>query len=258
MLEAMMMRTVLALIVVAAASICRAEAPPAVDMTPVRDKMRLVSDGKGHYMAFPPLEQLSDFLFYSGDGKTFYRQRVYSGGSEGDIRFSRNLWEPRRHGRGASFEFRDKKYWIECGDRKVDMTPVVDADAKSLLGSAQFVGPRWKWMAYLLARDEAGKYYYVDRQREPPDSKNFRLYVGPKGNLKLQRMTNVVSDTEGDIFATKTGSLRLVTGKSEYTWIQGKARTKLTKVPVEDNAQLIYSELGAYTGEALGTPCDDL
>jgi hypothetical protein len=253
-----MTRTLLALTVVGAAAVCRAEAPPAVDMTPVRDTMRLVADGKGHYMAFPPLEHLSDFLFYSGDGKTFYRQRVFGGGSEGDISFNRSFWEPRRHGRGASFEFRNKKYWVECSDRKIDMTPVADAEAKSLLGSAQFLGPRWKWMAYLLARDESGNYYYVDRQREPADSKNFRLYVGPKGGLKLQKMTNVVSDSEGDIFATKTGSLRLITGKNEYTWIQGKNRTKLTKVPVDENAALIYSELGAYTGESLGTPCDDL
>ena len=36
-----------------------------------------------------------------------------------------------------------------------------------------------------------------------------------------------------------------------------KSKLKLTKVPVEDNAAMIYGELGVYTGELLGTPCDD-
>jgi hypothetical protein len=29
-------------------------------------------------------------------------------------------------------------------------------------------------------------------------------------------------------------------------------------LPIEDNAPLIYGDLGAYTGVRLGTPCDDL
>ena len=32
----------------------------------------------------------------------------------------------------------------------------------------------------------------------------------------------------------------------------------VTAVPVEDNHVLIYTDLGVYTGEPLGTPCDDL
>ena len=253
----MMTRTLLVSTALCLAAAARADAPAAVDITAIRDKIRIVTDGKGHYVAFGPIESLSDFLFY-GDGKTFYRQRVFSGGSEGDIRFSRTFWEPRRHGVGSSFELNNKKYWTECGERKTEMTLVPEVDAKAMVGAAKFLGPRWNRQAYLLARDESGRYYYVDRQREPPESKNFRLFVGPKGNLKLQKMTNVVSDSEGDIFATKTGSLRLITGKAQYAWIEGKSKTVLTKVPVEDNAQLIYSELGAYTGEMLGTPCDDL
>jgi hypothetical protein len=229
-------------------------AKDAVDISSVKDTMKIVTDGKGHYMVFPPIEKLSEFLFY-GDGKAFWRQRTFSGGSEGTIRFSRTFWEPRT--RGASFELKDKKYWAECGERKVEMKPLTDAETKAMLGTAAFHGPRWTWRAYLLARDEDGKYYYVDRQREPEDSKNFRLFVGPKGNLKLQKMTNVVSDTEGDIFATKTGTMRLISGKNEFTWISNKSKLKLTKVPVEDNAAMIYSELGVYTGELLGTPCDD-
>jgi hypothetical protein len=70
------------------------------------------------------------------------------------------------------------------------------------------------------------------------------------------KMTNVVSDSEGDIFATRTGELRLVLDKNESYWVKGKARTALKLLPLEDNVRLIYSELGVYAGEPLGTPCD--
>ena len=242
-----------------------AEAPAAapepaepVDISSVKDTMRVVTDGKGHYIAFPALAKLSDFLFY-GDGKVFWHQRVYSGGSEGDIRFSRTFWEPRSaHRSGSSFEFRDKKFFTECDERKTELTLVPEAEAKAMIASAKFYKPRWKFRAYLLARDEQGRYYYVDRAREPEDSKNFRLYMGPKGNLKLQKMTNVVEDSEGVIFSTKTGSLRLISGQTGSTWIEGAVKLKLTSVPVDTNAPLIYNDLGVYAGMPLGTPCDDM
>ena len=29
-------------------------------------------------------------------------------------------------------------------------------------------------------------------------------------------------------------------------------------LPIDDNAVMIYTDLGVYTGQPLGTPCDDL
>ena len=62
-------------------------------------------------------------------------------------------------------------------------------------------------------------------------------------------------------FSTKTGSLRFILSKGERTetlWIQNAARKKLLQVKVEENLPLIYTELGVYAGQRLGTPCDDL
>jgi hypothetical protein len=88
------------------------------------------------------------------------------------------------------------------------------------------------------------------------------LYAGPKGNLKLQKMTNVVSDSQGDLFATKTGSLRLVLNREPKSliWIAGKGQSPLVQVPVDFNVNVasIYNDFGVYAGERLGTPCDDL
>ena len=84
--------------------------------------------------------------------------------------------------------------------------------------------------------------------------------MGPKGNMKLQKMTNVVSDSQGEIFSTKTGDLRLIVGPggTQSTWVKGAARTSLLAVPVQENLRMIWTELGVYAGEKRSNPCDDL
>lgn len=230
----------------------------AVDVSEVKTKLKVLGDGHKHYIAIIPFGSVWDHFFY-GDGKTFYQQRVIGGGSSGTESFDRVFWDPRINaGYQRSFDFRDAKYKLQCDKRITEFTPLADAEAQAMVSSAKFMKPRWKHRAYALARDDTGTYYYVDRVREPEEAKSFRLYVGPKGSLKLMKMTNVVSDSEGDMFATKTGQLRLILGKNESSWISGKKAKKLLIVPVEDNAAMIYSELGVYTGQPLGTPCDDL
>ncbi|MSP59544.1 MAG: hypothetical protein EXR72_04230 [Myxococcales bacterium] len=243
---------------VAAPAVAAALGEEESDISEVRDKLKVFSDGKKHFIALVPFGATWDHFYY-GDGKTFWLQRVQGGGSSGTESFSRTFWDPRApSGWQRSFDFQGGKYNVQCPDRKTALTPLPDAEASALIATARFMKVRWKHQAYALARDEKGSYYYVDRAREPEGNKSFRLFAGPKGNLKLQKMTNVVSDSEGDMFATRTGQLRLILGKNESTWIAGKAKTKLLLVPVEDNLPLIYAELGVYTGDPLGTPCDDL
>jgi hypothetical protein len=231
------------------------DAPKALDLTPVKDKVHVVTDGKGHYVVINPAEISDEFYLY-GDGKTFYGQRTFGGSKNGDLEFSRNIWEPRG---GSSFNYNaDKKFIVYCGNRQTEMKPVAADEKKKILDGAKFFPPRWRYQAYALARDNTGRYWYVDKVREPEDSKQFRVWSGQKGAMKLQKLTNIVSDSEGDIFATKTGSLRVVLDKKESLWAQGKKQQKLIMLPIEDNAVLIYTDLGVYTGQPLGTPCDDL
>ncbi len=232
--------------------------PKTIDISPVKDKLRVVSDGKKHVIIINP-KSLDDQFFFYGDGKTFWSQRTFGGGSSGDD-FDRYFWDPRgmpRH-RGAEFQLKDDKYSVSCDERTVELKLLSTADAKAMLASATFNAPRWTRQAYSLSRDDAGRYFYVDRAREPEGNKNFRLYSGQKGAMKLQKMINVVSDSEGDIFATRSGNLRVVLDKSETLWVQGTKRNKLINLPVEDNVGMIYNELGIYSGMAFGTPCDDL
>jgi hypothetical protein len=236
-----------------------APAPDVVDISAVKDKLKLFTDGKKHVVALVPFDDGGWAHVYYGDGQTFHALRVFGSSASGTESFDFVFWEPRVKARyQASFEFRAGKYDVLCDTRKTELERLPDAEGAALIAAATFTKPLWRYHAFALARDDRGTYYYVDRQREPEDSLNFRLFSGPRGGLAPLKMVNVVSDSEGQIFSTKAGDLRLVLDRHEAAWVKGPSRTKLVALPVEDNAALIYGDLGAYTGQRLGTPCDDL
>jgi hypothetical protein len=225
-----------------------------------------------------PHERQISQLYY-GDGKKFVRVPlppwVLSGENFFEPRFFAKTKNPSFRGLDmrlyatVDYDAEKKSCSVSCGERKTDLA-IVDADAKKgLLAKASFAPTPQTRAPHRLARDNTGRYFYVDKGNTPETEKSFRLYVGPKGAMKLQKMTNAVADTEGEIFATKSGSLRYVTDRQKPpTWIQGKKKLTLTIVPIEsvdeksgepiNNYQLIYNELGVYLGQKLGNPCDDL
>lgn len=232
---------------------------PTIDIAPVKDKLEILTDGKKHYVALIPFDDGGWVHAYYGDGKSFYALRVIGSGANGRESFDFNFWEPRVKARYmAELTFKSGKYEVQCDSRQTELQLLPRSESEAMIAGATFHTPLWRFRAFALARDDRGTYYYVDRQREPEDSLNFRLYSGPRGSVKPLKMTNVVSDSEGQIFSTKAGDLRLVLDKHEAAWVKGKARTTLVPLPIEDNAVLIYGDLGAYTGQRLGTPCDDL
>jgi hypothetical protein len=227
------------------------------DIGAIKDQLKIVGDGKGHFIAVVPFGAGKDL--YYGDGKTFHAQRVFSSGSSGTESFSLSFWEPRVSAPyKASFDLRDGKYRVQCDERITELPALSEDEGRALIAGARFLTARWKHRAHALARDDRGTYYYVDRVREPEDSKIFRLYVGPKGSMKPLKMLNIVSDSQGEIFSTAGGELRLVLDKKETVWIKRNKRTTLSNLPVDDNHVLIYTDLGVYAGQRLGTPCDDL
>jgi hypothetical protein len=232
---------------------------PTVDVAAVKDKLEILTDGKKHYVALIPFDDGGWTHAYYGDGKNFWALRVIGSGTNGRESFRFTFWEPRVSARYmAEAAFKDGKYGVQCDTRQTELQPLPRSEAEAMIAAATFHKPLWRFRAFALARDDRGTYYYVDRQREPEDSLNFRLYSGPRGSVKALKMTNVVSDSEGQIFSTKSGDLRLVLDKHEAAWVKGRTRTTLVPLPIEENAALIYGDLGAYTGQRLGTPCDDL
>lgn len=225
------------------------------------ERTAVCSDSKNHVVAIAPL---NDSIAY-GDGKKLTRF-PWPGypvpphyGYFLDPRHDNPKASPRglRPYSSATFDAGKKQCEIRCGIRTVRLDAMAPQQAKEVLLAATYTDPPKHRVPHALARDTKGIYYMVDKS-EAAGARDFNLYVGPKGNLKLQKMTNVVADSEGEVFSTKTGSLRFVIGKNEASWIRGKASTNLLRVPVAEDLPMIYEELGPYVGLKLGTPCDDL
>src|ERR1700761_9482820 len=73
--------------------------PAAADVTAVKDKLAIWSDGKKHYLALVMTNDSDSPVFWSADGKSFYQLRIGSGSSEGDEKdlkaLGHTFWEPR-------------------------------------------------------------------------------------------------------------------------------------------------------------------
>lgn len=233
-----------------------APSPESVDVDAHRPNLKVWSDGKGHYIAAEPnFEHV-----YYGDGKTFFDSTPFSTSSDGKIATA--TLRDMRYDRQNQTELtrdRDMNLSVTCGKRTSKLTPVEDDKAKSMLGAAAFNRMPHSYKPYVLARDTKGTYYFVDRGRYPDNERSFRVFIGPRGNMKEQKLSNIVHDSAGDIFATPTGDLRLVTGDPTFSeWVKADKHTKLLDIPIEDNVPMIYTELGPYKTVRLGTPCDDL
>jgi hypothetical protein len=234
----------------------------------VLEKTAVCTDGKGHYVVVAPEEQKGKQLFY-GDGKTFVQVARTPFGIGGT-----DFLEPRFFNKGANSNFRGQDYRVfsaveldaekktcavRCGERTTPFKWVEPEQAQKLLTAAKYGKNPQKYVPYALLRDTSGNYYLVEKGFQPEDEKSFRVHVGPKGSLKRQEMKDIVSDSEGEIFSTKKGELRLVVDRSQSpVWIEGsKKKVELRVVPIAENLPMIYNELGVYAGARLGTPCDD-
>jgi hypothetical protein len=86
------------------------------------------------------------------------------------------------------------------------------------------------------------------------------VYVGKKGAMKQMPLTDVASDSAGEVFSTRSGDLRLVRQtdgtKDSMTWVKGGKRLELVGLDTEVNSAVIFRDLGIYA--FLGTLCDDV
>lgn len=243
--------------------------PVPIDASSFKDKLLVLTDGQNHYVALDPEAPYGETTFSSGDGKQFAKVPVMGGGKNGTESWSVSIWDPRvRHGGNspASVDMKDsgKFYSASCAKKTTALTALPADAAKKLLAGATFVPPTWTRQPEKLLRDDTGSYYLVDRFRtsDVGDRRDFRVFSGPKGSMKQLPLKDVVDDTQGMILSTKAGNLRLITttdGKFEGKWISGKVTTPLVEVPLDNynTGRMIYMDLGPYSGQRLGTPCDD-
>lgn len=227
-------------------------------------------DPKGErYVVLGPSESERFGGISYGDGRTQYRHPERRYLPEGWF-FEPRFPNPQHNSSFRGYDLRVYSYLdpadeedetpckLSCGTREIALE-TVEGDAKrELLTRAEFVPLPDPRQPYGLARDRRGIYYYVDHGATPATAKDFRLYVGRPGRLKLQKMKDIVSDSEGEIFSSPTGSLKLYLGRDEAEWTVRGRTQKLLRVPIAENYDLIYGQLGVYLGVKLHTPCDDL
>lgn len=236
--------------------------PKPIDIKPAVDKLDVYRDDAGMYYTSPRAgafaDNAGDWVFY-GDGKTMYRQRTVGFGFSPDRGYDWTVWSPRvRQIQNASFSPTRDKPSVSCTQKDKKALTLLSADeAKVLLGRAKFLPPLWQRQAHFLARDDDGTYFFVDRFQDDFGGKGHRIFSGQKGAMKELSMTNVVSDSAGEIYATKSGDLKIVTEGSagKAYWKKGQAKNELIVLDLFANRYLIYRELGIY-GQ-LGIICDD-
>ena len=210
----------------------------------------------GQYIALVP--ELDSKHVYYGARRVLHRQKVLLSATDEDDNFSVLIWAPDQVG-GAALEMVDDKWQLRCGAKITALTAVGDDERTLVLKTARFGAPRLSREPYALARNDRGEYFYVDRDVRTRGTGGFRLFTGRIGKVRRARLMWSVSDSEGDVFASRRGQFRVTTddkARRHFEWRRGKASETLLPVPIGRNPYLIYKELGVYQNHQLGTPCD--
>ena len=238
--------------------------PKPVDIKPFRDQMIVLQDADGGVYIVVPGSDGKLFYGVGGKNKNVYEQIVfgrYSDGSTGAWDLS--VWAPRVPNvqPGGVQRKADGTYLKTCGSKhETGLTEVTGDKAKAIIDKSSFLTSAMVRRPYLLARDDAAVYYYVDIIREQYGGKGHRVFIGKKGAMKQKPLTDVASDTAGDVFATKTGDLRIVRdvsdGKQNIAWVKGEKKVSLVSLDTDANSALIFKDLGIYG--FIGSICENL
>jgi hypothetical protein len=221
------------------------------------EEIHLCTDGKGNFVGLEQQPWQTSRVIYGQRG-AWLRPRRVDDEVENDYfydpRFIHPKLEPKRQ-RLSIVIADDHRCKLRCGERMTELQHVDVATKRELLLGATIVPAPLPRRPYGLARDRDGVYYYVDVGPKT-DDRDFRVYAGRKGAMERLDMVDLVTDSGGDIFVTRTGKLRLILEKETSYWVEGSRTTDLINLPLEDNLLVIYNQLGVYLGQPYGTPCD--
>ena len=227
--------------------------PTPVDIKPYKDKLLVLQDAAGGIYVVMGARDGDAHMFY-GTGKTLYEQIVMSRSYNEDS-WDVHVVAPRvEEFRNASVIYRqDHTYALFCGSVETGLTQLTGDKAKAVLDKYQFVSTAMVRKSSFFGRDDHGTYYYVDHLR---GGKGYRLFVGRKGAMKELAITDLSSDTAGQVFVTKAGELKLTPEGDNRTgvWMRGEKKESLTVLEPDWNSPIIYSQLGIYT--FIGTVCE--
>jgi len=237
--------------------------PLPVEIKGFKAKLLVLKDSAGGtYVILPRSAGVENRAWY-GTGKVLYEQITRGFSRDGDA-WSISVWAPRlAQLRPGSLDRKaDGSYFKSCdGQDDAVLAEQTGDKAKAVLDKFTFVGPGLTRRPHLFARDDSGVYYYVDKLSQLHGGKGYRVFVGRKGGMKQMSLTDVASDSAGQVFSTKSGDLRLIKSidnedKRTTTWVKGARRTDLISLDTDVNSPIIFNELGVY--KFTGTICDNL
>jgi hypothetical protein len=237
--------------------------PTKVDIAPFRADLLVFVDAAGNtYVLKPatPNKTPNDArLFFAAPGKPAYEQMVIGRSANGPA-WALNTWAPRIPGiRPAYFEKQaDGSFRKLCADpdHATPLTQLTGDKAKQALDKTQVMTEFLVRRPHMFARDDTGTYYYVDRISQKYGGKGYRVFVGKKGAMKQMPLTDVATDVEGEVFATKSGDIRIDnrSKKSQAYFVRGEKKVELITLDTDANSAVIFTDLGIY--QFLGTLCD--
>jgi TolB-like protein len=225
-----------------------------------RRDLAVYTDDRGVYVAVAPFEAGVRRAFAGTKDKLFV-QEVVAAGAAGTAAHGFAFWEPRARAPGeAFFEVAAGRGRIVCAGRERPLRALSRGEAEPILMGATFYAPRWRREPHLLAQDDEGNYFYVDRARpgfeRGPD---YRVYAGTLGRMGRLELDPGVRGGEGAVFVTRWGKLRVGQGEDGapvVDWLAGGGRRMLRPLDPFRNGPLVYKDLGVYDASRLGTPCD--
>ncbi len=240
--------------------------PTPVDIKAFKDKLQVFQDkAGGTYVVYDDVVggTTTETRVWYGAGKELYEQIIVGRSRDGDS-WSINTWAPRLEEiRPASVQKNKDGSFLKWCDGKDDavLTQLSGDKAKAVVDKYKFLTPGMVRRAHLFARDDSGVYYYIDRLDKAHGGKGYRVFVGKKGAMKQLALTDVATDTGGQVFSTKTGDLRLVKiadgdAKPTTRWVKGQKTTDLIQLDVDANSRVIFTDLGIY--KFMGTLCDNI
>lgn len=239
--------------------------PQKVDIKPFRDELLVFADAAGNayvvkpHKVSPTAPEDPGRIWFGPAGKPLYEQSTV-GRSGNGAAWSYQTWAPRITGIRPAYFSRavDGSFSKSCDADKVPLTQLTGDKAKAVLDKSTLMTEYLNRRAHMLARDDSGVYYYVDRLSKALGGKGYRVFVGKKGAMKQMALSDVASDTAGEVFSTKTGDLRLDrrADVNRMVWIRGERRVELITLDIDANSTVIFTDLGIY--QYLGTLCDNM
>lgn len=238
--------------------------PSPVDIKDIRDKLLVFQDkAGGTYVVYFADDSGSTSRVWYGTGKQLYEQIVIGRSRDGDS-WSVSTWAPRvaEIRPGQISKRADGTFEKTCDGKDDAVLALLTGDkAKAIISKSGFFSSALVRRPHLFARDDSGVYYYVDHLDAAHGGKGFRVFIGKKGAMKQMSLTDVASDSAGQVFSTKTGDLRLVNTaqgdtKPNTKWIRGEKKTDLIQLDLDVNSPIIFKDLGIY--KFTGTVCDNI